>query len=561
MSLSRRLFALALSFCLLGSVAAAQFCPVIDEKPPGTPGQGLMGEAVGSAFASLGDPNGDGTIDIFAGLDDDPASASEAGFWMLSFNVSPHPEAGVLAASSKYSLPPGVVFEVDARFGASAALLGDLDEDGTLELAVGAPGEEQGAGALYVLSFDPVSLNAVSTVRIAGGAGGLLSLQSGDAFGASVAAIGDLNGDKFDDLVVGAPGSDEANGAVWILFLGGGGTVVDARRIAGTGGALPGMVIEGGFGAAVSRVGSDGADLNGDGIADLAVGAPTDGAGGAIWILCLNRDGSLISAQHVSATSGGFVGPLAQGDGFGSSLAYLGAPEGEGCQGLLAVGAPGTTDWAVGQGVVWYLCLSPSGSVLGEQRVSSSSGGFAGFLQEQDGFGSAVAVAGDFDGNQLGDLVVGAPGGAARAVEPAPFWSIFHGAIFIPRALPFGEGNPGTLAVQNGLPYVGTVMSFALDAPSAPPTPAPTLLHVSTLPDPLAPIGSSLAGYAGQLLVDLAACETTVGPLWQPNAPAIIAMTLPFDLDLIGVSLFVQGTVATPGQLTFSNGQRLVVAY
>ncbi len=83
-------------------------------------------------------------------------------------------------------------------------------------------------------------------------------------------------------------------------------------------------------------------DLDGDGIGDMAVGAPNDDDGssnrGAVWILFLNTDGTVKSYQKINNTEGGFNGPLGGGDKFGFSLASLGNLEGDGV-GSLAVGA------------------------------------------------------------------------------------------------------------------------------------------------------------------------------------------------------------------------------
>ncbi len=112
------------------------------------------------------------------------------------------------------------------------------------------------------------------------------------------------------------------------------------------------------FGFSVAALG----DLDGDGIEDLAVGAPSDDDGGfdqgAVWILFLNANGTVSSEQKISATAGCFGGVLVGGDLFGSSVAALGDLDGDGIEDL-AVGAIWDDDGGTNQGAVWILFLCP----------------------------------------------------------------------------------------------------------------------------------------------------------------------------------------------------------
>jgi hypothetical protein len=158
-----------------------------------------------------------------------------------------------------------------SAFGSSLATLGDMDGDGIMDLAVGAPFKDL-TGVLYLLHLDrgetlgyadggklgsvltrhPFCAWSVGQVKdykkISPVFGSFAApITVGDEFGCSVANIGDLNGDGVIDLAVGACGDDDvkgghvihgAAGAVYILFLRRDGTVGQYRKISATSGNL-----------------------------------------------------------------------------------------------------------------------------------------------------------------------------------------------------------------------------------------------------------------------------------------------------------------------------------
>ena len=306
--------------------------------------------------------------------------------------------------------------EVGDNLGGAIELLGDLDGDRVADIAVGAPDDDDGgenAGAVYILFMNSDG-TIKATQKISATSGGFTGgLNVGDDFGASLAAVGDLDGDGDPELLVGAPDDDEAGdnaGACWLLSLASDGTVTNQiKYTTGSGGFTNMLDVGDNFGWSVEAVG----DLDGDRTVDLAVGAPDDDDGeknaGAVWVLFLNPDGSVKAESKISSSGGGLGGSLDVGDHFGSSLTLLGDIGGDGSPEIV-VGSPNDDDGGENTGAVYVLSLNAGGQVVAEQKISALSGGFGGALDIGDHFGSAVASMGDHDGDGVADVAVGSPG-------------------------------------------------------------------------------------------------------------------------------------------------------
>jgi hypothetical protein len=122
--------------------------------------------------------------------------------------------------SSAVGIEPGIdatpALKPGARFGSGIANLGDVDGNGSMDLAVGAFGIKDFQGAVFVLQLDE-SLVTTASSRVTHD-----GLDAGDLFGHTIASLGDINGDGSTDLAVGAPGDDgiaDNAGAVYIVSV------------------------------------------------------------------------------------------------------------------------------------------------------------------------------------------------------------------------------------------------------------------------------------------------------------------------------------------------------
>ncbi len=375
-----------------GTVAGRQ---KISATTGGFSGSLASGDQFGSQIAALGDLDGDGISELAVGAENHgDGGAARGAVWIL-FPASD----GTVAAETKISdLVGGVTPDLadGDHFGMPTAL-GDLDGDGTTELAVGSWGDAgSGAdtGAVWILFLLPDG-RVHHVQKIASAAGGFTGVvTAGDRFGASTAGIGDLDGDGVPDLVVGADldaagGMDR--GAVWVLFLNDDGRVKAHQKIDGTQGGFGGTLFDGDrFGRQLARLG----DVNGDGHPDVAVGAAgRDGGGsdrGAVWVLFLDDDGTVVGETEIGADTGGFGSGLGDGD-FLSGATALGDLDGDGVT-ELAVGAPLDDDGGLDRGAVYVLYLDGSMAICGDGVLDPGEACDDGNGQSRDGCDSTCAI-------------------------------------------------------------------------------------------------------------------------------------------------------------------------
>lgn len=400
-------------------------------------------DLTGFSVSGAGDINADGFDDLLIGAPVASGFPAGAGSTYVLYGkptgfsdlqLTPN----ITAANGKWL--SGLISE--DHMGFSVSSVGDVNADGFQDFIVGAPYADRntqtgtlfGTGQAYLLfgsANPPPNLNSLD------GTNGVLlqGLLAYDRVGRSVAAAGDVNGDGFDDFLIGAPVDDLAYpsarlGKAYLVY--GKGTAfaptMNLWELGGTSGIQYfGLATDDHLGSAVSSVG----DLNGDGFDDFAVSAPyadpngVVGAGSAYIIF--GGQNPVQGVNGLDGTNGFRVDGAIPYERVGFSLSSAGDFNGDGFDDLL-VGGPGdranpwdydtATPAGAGQSYVIFGKASGFAPSIRLNTLNGSGNGFAitgidgtaiAGVDGVDYAGFSVSSAGDVDGDGFADLIIGAP--------------------------------------------------------------------------------------------------------------------------------------------------------
>jgi hypothetical protein len=337
------------------------------------------GTLFGAAMTELEDLNGDGQWEFLVGAPGAPNGGNHGAVFMWWGG-----QGLPLEADFKWT---GVNQE---KFGFAVARIGDVNDDGRPDWAVGAPDSDDGGtakGKVYVY-YGSANPAAITPVEIIGELGG-------DNFGFSVSAAGDFNNDGVDDFIVGAPASASAlpgrPGFAYVIYGDNGGVSTDLADAT----KLTGEVSTNAFGWSVTDAGNF---LGGNDC--VAVGAPfndTHGGldAGAVYVY----EGGSSPDNVVDHEIG--IGGTAPGSQYGFVVRGVGDWGGDSLADL-AIGGPYNNDGGSAKGrveIVYGDQFGPSNS--GDRYVLGEVAG--------DNFGFSLARIWDFTQNNSDDVLIGAP--------------------------------------------------------------------------------------------------------------------------------------------------------
>lgn len=263
--------------------------------------------------------------------------------------------------------------------GCSVSAAGDVNGDGLADLIVGAESSASSSGTgsvgrSYVV-FGTTSSSRIELSTVAAGSGGF-AISGQDWFaksGHSVSSAGDVNGDGLADLIVGAPNRENGTGASYVVYGKTSGSTIDLSEVAlGHGGFLiKGADSQDQSGVSVSAAG----DVNGDGLADLIVGAykPYTVSGGSSYVIFGRTTGAfdqtLVDSMGTSGvdtfTDGGVAKTLVAGAGDDSLTATAAS---------VLYGGAGKDTFIVGQAMITAL-QNPMGLGGNVDRLARIDGG------------------------------------------------------------------------------------------------------------------------------------------------------------------------------------------
>ena len=430
----------------------------------------------GRSVAAVGDFDGDGRPDLAVSESQGDTPGREDG-GVVHVLLDPR-KGGTLDKAAGIRIRGASAGD---RAGFDIASVGDVNGDGLADLLVGAPlaggpdDAPQADGAAYLVlgrrERRDIDLAAPSF-------GGARITAPGEHswLGHSVASLPDLDGDGRRELVIGAPKRDSAGrndaGAVHVVSGALDGDVDLTRPRQGGGASLridgPAGTADGGAlaGYAVDSV----ADLNGDGLAEVVVGAPRAPSGapktranGAAWVVFGRATGGVVDLEAVGAAGFAIRGRASAadeqrpgaGDWFGGAVAGLGDVDGD-----------GKPDLAIGA----HLADGPDRARGGRVRIvpgtATAPARDAGFevvgVGAGDATGMAVAPAGDINADGLQDVAIGAPLADPLSRTDAGAAYVVFGAAGRPADLDLAEFGTRALRVA-GAAAEGT-LGFSLAA-------------------------------------------------------------------------------------------------
>jgi Ca2+-binding RTX toxin-like protein len=377
---------------------------------------------LGWSVSAAGDINGDGYCDLIIGAPFGDLGGNDAGEAFVIYG-----KAGGFGSIDLAALAAADGFRIQGddsadSAGWSVSILSDVNGDGLDDFIIGAPfaGPDR-EGFAYVVFGRTGGFGPIDLTTFTGTDGFIIQGDEGDLAGTSVSSAGDVNGDGYNDIIVGAPQGDDGGnnaGEAYVIFgkAGGFGTIDLGALTPAQGFVIQGDLANDTLGVNVSGAG----DTNGDGYDDLVVASERDKSDAYIILGKVGGFGtidltgrSVLDLSSFSASDGFVIMPKSY-TMWGYTVAAAGDLNGDGYDDLI-LGAP-------------YSGEFPNPFIANEREgeafvIFGKAGGFQNIdldaLAPSDGFiirgydenafaGWSVAGNADVNGDGFDDVVIGA---------------------------------------------------------------------------------------------------------------------------------------------------------